>query len=153
MTDRVPGAPGRCKAIITEAERTKMLAGEEFTITLTRDDAPVTEGTPLNKENLLPDSLATVLCPGALDPSPADALAAVMPKSVYDADDDGIVDNAAALGGSAAAAYMMKSGGAFTDDVTAYTTNRTTFSLRNTAVYDKAGTTLQSTNSIELWRK
>lgn len=77
----------------------------------------------------------------------------VMLKSVYDTDGDGIVDNAEALGGYASSSFMMKSGGTFTGNTIAYSTNRTTNSLRNIAVYDSTGATLQSTNSIQMWRK
>ena len=153
MKDRVPSAPGRYTATITDEERAKMLAGEDFNITLVRNDAPTVEGTPYNKASVLPDSLATTICPDVTDPTPADALAALMPKNVYDTDSDGIVDNSEALGGYAASSFMMKSGGTFTGNTIAYSTNRTTNSIRNIAVYDSTGATLQSTNSIELWRK
>lgn len=74
MTDRVPGAPGQYKAVVTDSELEKMQSGEEFTITLTRDDHPITEGTPYSKAAVLPDSLAAILCPEVEDPTPADAL-------------------------------------------------------------------------------
>ena len=45
MTDRVPGAPGRYTATITASDLQKLQAGEAFNITLTRNDAPITEGT------------------------------------------------------------------------------------------------------------
>lgn len=77
MTDRVPGAPGQYKATVTEAELQKLQAGEAFTITLTRDDQPITEGTPYSKAAVLPDELAALLCPDIADPTPADALAAL----------------------------------------------------------------------------
>lgn len=73
MTDRVPGAPGQYKAVITESELQKMQTGEQFTITMTRDDQPITEGTPYSKATVLPDELAKKLCPDIEDPSPADA--------------------------------------------------------------------------------
>lgn len=76
-----------------------------------------------------------------------------MLKSVYDTDGDGIVDNSEALGGYTASSFMLKSGGTFTGNAVAYSTNRTTNSLRNIAVYDSTGATLQSTNSIQMWRK
>lgn len=79
MTDRVPGAPGQYKAVITEAELQKMQAGEEFTIKMTRDDQPTTEGTPYSKAAVLPDELAQKLCPDIADPTPADAFAALLP--------------------------------------------------------------------------
>ena len=73
MTDRIPGAPGRYQAMFTDGE----LAGKEFTVTLRRDDAPIAEGTPYNKANVLPDALASQLCPGMEDPAPKDAFAAL----------------------------------------------------------------------------
>lgn len=77
MTDRIPGAPGRCKAVVTGENLQKLQAGEEFAITLRRDDAPIKEGTPYNKANVLPDELAARLCPEVEDPAPKDALAAL----------------------------------------------------------------------------
>ena len=69
MTDRVPGAPGRYTATITASDLQKLQAGEAFNITLTRNDAPITEGTPYSKAAVLPDALASVLCPDVTDPS------------------------------------------------------------------------------------
>lgn len=77
MTDRVPGAPGQYKAVITGDELQKLQAGEQFTLTLTRDDQPVLEGTPYNKAAVLPDDLAALICPDITDPTPADALEAL----------------------------------------------------------------------------
>lgn len=79
MTDRKPGAPGQFKAIITLADLQKIQNGEEFTIILTRDDQPITEGTPYSKAAVLPDELAAVICPDILDPTPADALRSLVP--------------------------------------------------------------------------
>lgn len=79
MTDRQTANPGQYKAVVSVAELTKMQNGEEFVLKLTRDDQPLTEGTPYNKESVLPDELAKVLCPDILDPTPADALAALLP--------------------------------------------------------------------------
>lgn len=81
MTDRVPGAPGQYKAVVAEAELQKMQAGESFIITMTRDDQPITEGTPYSKATVLPDALAQLLCPDIEDPTPADAFAALLPLS------------------------------------------------------------------------
>lgn len=81
MTDRVPGAPGQYQAVLSEEAFAKMQAGEPFTITLTRDDQPITEGTPYSKAAVLPDALAQLLCPDIEDPTPADALAALLPLS------------------------------------------------------------------------
>jgi len=55
MTDRVPGAPGQYSAVVTAEELLKMQNGENFTITLTRDDHPITEGTPYSKAAVLPE--------------------------------------------------------------------------------------------------
>lgn len=77
MTDRVPGAPGQYKATVTEEELQKMQSGVEFTITMTRDDQPIVEGTPYSKAAVLPDALAAQLCPEVDDPTPADALQAI----------------------------------------------------------------------------
>ena len=77
MTDRIPGAPGQFKAVVTEEELLKMQSGEEFTITMTRDDQPIVEGTPYSKAAVLPDALAQSLCPNVEDPTPADALKAL----------------------------------------------------------------------------
>ena len=74
MKDRQPGAPGQYKAIIDAVELQKMQSGEQFVITMTRDDQPLVEGTPYNKASVLPDDLATLICPDVLDPTPADAL-------------------------------------------------------------------------------
>lgn len=74
MTDRVPGAPGQYKAVISAAELLKMQSGGQFTITMTRDDQPITVGTPYNKASVLPDDLAQTICPAVVDPTPADAL-------------------------------------------------------------------------------
>lgn len=77
MTDRIPGAPGRCKAVVTGEELQKLQSGEEFAITLRRDDQPILEGTPYNKASVLPDELAARLCPDLEDPAPKDAFAAL----------------------------------------------------------------------------
>ena len=77
MKDRQPGAPGQYKAVIATAELQKMQAGEAFVITMTRDDHPLVEGTPYNKASVLPDDLAAIICPGVLDPTPADAFRGV----------------------------------------------------------------------------
>ena len=73
MTDRQTDSPGQYKAVVTTAELAKMQNGEEFVINLVRDDHPITEGTPYNKESVLPDELAEQLCPDIEDPTPADA--------------------------------------------------------------------------------
>lgn len=99
-----------------------------------------------------------------------------MLQAVYDADGDGIVDKAKSadeaekLGGcdaeyfasaeavqtaqQTAEAAMPKSGGTFTGDAVAYSTNRTTSSLRNIEVRTSSATgTLQSTDKIIMVRK
>ena len=73
MTDRVPGAPGQYSMTVDPAEAQKILTGETVTVTLTRNDQPIVEGTPYNKESVLPDDLAALVCPGISDPTPADA--------------------------------------------------------------------------------
>ena len=80
MQDRVPGAPGQYTATITATELAKLLASETFTITLTRDDQPITEGTPYNKASVLPDDVAAVVCPDIDNPTPADAFQALAEK-------------------------------------------------------------------------
>ena len=74
MTDRVPGAPGQYSAVIRTEELEKLQNGENFIITLTRDDQPITPGTPYSKAAVLPDELAALICPGVEDPAPKDAL-------------------------------------------------------------------------------
>lgn len=79
MKDRQPAYPGRYKGILTSAELTKLQAGQEFHITLTRDDEPTVAGTPYSKAAVLPDNIAAMICPELADPTPADALAHLMP--------------------------------------------------------------------------
>lgn len=74
MTDRVPSKPGQYSAVIDPDTAANVSTGAPFTITLTRDDQPVTEGTPYNKASVLPDELANILCPGVSDPTPAQAV-------------------------------------------------------------------------------
>lgn len=81
MQDRQPGAPGQYKATVTAAELQKLQAGEQFTITMVRDDQPVVEGTPYSKAAVLPDALAAIICPDVLNPTPADALSALLPRN------------------------------------------------------------------------
>lgn len=80
MTDRVPGAPGQYTMTVAASEAQKILTGESVTVTLTRDDQPLVEGTPYNKQSVLPDDLALRICPGATDPTPADALEGLSKK-------------------------------------------------------------------------
>lgn len=80
MTDRVPGAPGQYKAVITQDQLENLQSGSSFIITLTRDDQPITEGTPYSKAAVLPDELAAKLCPEVEDPTPKDAFAALADK-------------------------------------------------------------------------
>ena len=84
MTDRIPGAPGRYQASLSPDQLEKMQNGEPFAITLSRDDAPVVEGTPYSKAAVLPDDLAKRLCPDVEDPAPKDALAALSTDFVVD---------------------------------------------------------------------
>lgn len=82
MTDRVPGAPGQYSAVIRSEELEKLQNGENFIITLTRDDQPITPGTPYSKAAVLPDELAAILCPGVEDPAPKDALQALADRQI-----------------------------------------------------------------------
>ena len=50
MTDRVPGAPGQYTMTVSASEVQKMLTGEAVSVTLVRDDQPLVEGTPYNKQ-------------------------------------------------------------------------------------------------------
>lgn len=77
MTDRIPGAPGQYKATVLPVEFDKMQSGEEFNLTIFRDDHPVVEGTPYSKVAVLPDELAAQICPELEDPTPADAFRAL----------------------------------------------------------------------------
>lgn len=79
MKDRVPGAPGQYRATVSAEEFAKLQNGEAFTITMVRDDKPLTEGTPYSKAAVLPDSVANAICPDIQDPSPADAFAGLLP--------------------------------------------------------------------------
>lgn len=80
MTDRVPGAPGQYIMTVVASEAQKLLMGEDVTVTLKRDDQPLVEGTPYNKQSVLPDDLAAVICPDVTDPTPADALEGLTAK-------------------------------------------------------------------------
>ena len=84
MTDRKPTAPGQYKMTVTVNEAQKLLAGEQVTVTLLRDDQPVAEGTPYNKASVLPDDLAAVICPDVVDPTPADALRALAGRGLIE---------------------------------------------------------------------
>ncbi len=74
MRDRIPGAPGQYTMTVSAPEAQKILTGEPVTVTLVRDDQPIVEGTPYNKQSVLPDDLASRICPNVEDPTPADAL-------------------------------------------------------------------------------
>lgn len=80
MTDRVPGAPGQYTMSVAASEAQKILTGEDVTVTLTRDDQPLVEGTPYNKQSVLPDDLAEKICPEVTDPTPADAFRGLIVK-------------------------------------------------------------------------
>lgn len=80
MKDRFPGKPGQCRATITAEELQKLQNGDEFVITLVRDDQPIVEGTPYSKATVLPDELAVQICPGQDDPAPKDAFASLQSK-------------------------------------------------------------------------
>ena len=87
MKDRVPGAPGQYKAVISEAELQKMQAGEQFVITMTRDDQPIVEGTPYSKAAVLPDDVAAQICPDIEDPTPADIFRSLNERDVTTEDE------------------------------------------------------------------
>lgn len=74
MTDRQPGAPGQYILTVDPSVAQNILIGQPVAITLERDDQPLVEGTPYNKEAVLPDNLAARICPNVTDPTPADAL-------------------------------------------------------------------------------
>ena len=96
-------------------------------------------GTALNKANLLSDAAATAAGVTSTDPTISEAI-------VKTNETIGTVK-------TIANAAMPKSGGTFTGNTIAYSTNRTTNSIRNICVYDSTGATLQSTSSIQMWRK
>lgn len=81
MHDRVPGAPGQYKASVSAEELAKMQAGEQFVITMARDDQPIKEGTPYSKAAVLPDDVAAEICPDVPDPTPADAFRSLAKKT------------------------------------------------------------------------
>lgn len=80
MTDRVPGAPGQYTMVVDAATAQNLLLGEAVTVVLTRNDQPLVEGTPYNKASVLPDDLASIVCPGITDPTPADAYTGLLTK-------------------------------------------------------------------------
>ena len=80
MTDRVPGAPGQYTMTVSAQEAQKLLTGEAVSVNLVRDDEPLVEGTPYNKQSVLPDDLAALICPSVVDPAPADAFRGVLAK-------------------------------------------------------------------------
>ena len=80
MTDRRPGAPGQYKLTVDASEAPKILTGEPVTVTLVRDDQPIVEGTPYNKASVLPDELASKICPTVVDPTPSDAFTGLIPR-------------------------------------------------------------------------
>lgn len=81
MQDRQPGKPGQYKATLTPAEFQKMQAGQQFTITMIRDDQPIVEGTPYSKAAVLPDDLAKIVCPKISNPTPAHAFRGLLQKT------------------------------------------------------------------------
>ena len=78
MTDRQPGAPGQYILTVDASAAQNILIGQPVTVTLTRDDQPLVEGTPYNKASVLPDELANKICPTVADPTPADAYAGLL---------------------------------------------------------------------------
>lgn len=81
MTDRQPGAPGQYTMTVDASIAQNILIGEPVTVTLTRDDQPIIEGTPYNKASVLPDDLASKICPDTDDPTPADAYSGLLGNS------------------------------------------------------------------------
>ena len=81
MQDRQPGKPGQYKATLTPAEFQKMQAGQQFTITMIRDDQPIVEGTPYSKASVLPYALAKIVCPKISNPTPAHAFRGLLQKT------------------------------------------------------------------------
>lgn len=73
MTDRQPGAPGQYIMTVDASVAQNLLIGEPVAVVLKRDDIPIVEGTPYNKASVLPDELASKICPAVADPTPADA--------------------------------------------------------------------------------
>lgn len=61
MTDRESRYPGRYRAVMSASDVAQMQAGNQFSITLVRDDDPIDPGTPFSKETILPDSLIEYL--------------------------------------------------------------------------------------------
>ena len=73
MRDRVPTHPGRVRLV--------PVPGQANLYDLVRADEPITEGTPLCKETLLPDSVCDVLGIDQDTSTPADALAILPSKA------------------------------------------------------------------------
>lgn len=66
MVDRKPTYKNRIA--LTFEDGTKVRATWEYA------DSPLVEGTPLSKATLMPDNLAALICPDAVDPTPADGM-------------------------------------------------------------------------------
>lgn len=130
MTDRVPGAPGQYSAVIRPEELEKLQNGENFTITLTRDDQPVTPGTPYSKAAVLPDELAEKLCPGVEDPAPKDALEALYNSKAP-----------AGCGYGDAMIYLSAEDGTFDEKLEAIYAEMPNFSAKQLTIYDPQGLT------------
>lgn len=137
MTDRVPGNPGQYTASLTAAQLQKLLAGEEFTIVLIRNDNPITEGTPYSKEAVLPDALAADLCPDTQDPTPAQALQALTQR---------LASNTESLSGGISTAQSTAEAAQSTAN-TAVSNAATAQSTANTAVSNAATAQTAATNA------
>ena len=72
MTDRESRYPGRYRAVMSASDVSQMQAGNQFSITLVRDDDPIDPGTPFSKETILPDSLVEYF---GIDPEQINTLA------------------------------------------------------------------------------
>lgn len=82
MRDRLAAAPGQYNATVSAANLQKLQSGEQFTIQLKRNDRPIVEGTPYSKAAVLPDEVASKICPDVIDPTPADAFLALANRGI-----------------------------------------------------------------------
>ena len=100
MTDRESRYPGRYLATMSASDVSNMGSGNQFNITLVRDDDPIEPGTPFSKETILPDSLCEQLGvdPGVMN-TPADFLWEMVGREMADRYDiDQIKETLGSLG-------------------------------------------------------
>ena len=91
MKDRVSRNPGAYKAMIPAGGLEALQNSQEFEIFLKRDDDPEVEGTPYNKESVVPDDVAEAVCPGFKDPNSlrvSSMLSDLSPMSLIDSSKD-----------------------------------------------------------------